>query len=161
MVREQRAAIYIKDELISVSRGKVSYEQLLQLCRRYCTVRGYQLCKDHIYQADGEPLYSNAPHLIHLRQAAFQGEFDVLIIPSLASIGLLPPWKSIPTSQIIDGFYEYQVRVESAIARYGTHDVYKQTFLEALLFVQRLKDMSERQPGLFGPAQQQEQWPEE
>ena len=35
------------------------------------------------------------------------------------------------------------MRVESVIARHGTHDVYQQMLLEAIFFVQRLQYLSD------------------
>ncbi len=135
ITKERRAAIYIKDPHVSTRNGVINSEQLLGLICRYCAMHGYQLCEEHIYQANGELLGSDAPQMVRLRIAAFQGEFEILIVPSLASIGMLPPWKSIPLSRAVDGFYACQVRVESVIPRNGTHDVRQQVLLEAINFV--------------------------
>ena len=63
-----------------------------------------------------------APQLSRLRQAAAHGQFDVLVTATADRIDVLPPWQIVVIRQV----QNYNVRVESAFERNGTHLIEEQ-----------------------------------
>lgn len=151
-----RAAIYVGTSFCTPQHAQACIELSLETCERYCALQGYQLSKHHIYVGGQEPFWSDTPLLTHLRLAAFQGQFDVLVITSLAGIGYIPPWHTHPSLRTINGvsippsyslrlaetihrFYQQHVPIHSVIKRYGTNDAYRQMLFEGLQFVHHRK----------------------
>jgi hypothetical protein len=152
-----RAAIYIGTALFPPQHASACLDLSLESCLRHCMTRGYQLSRQHIYQGGPEPFWSNTPTLLKLRQAAVQRQFDVLVITSAVSIGYIAPWKadrsvrtingyyisrefSSRSEQVVIAFYQHDVRIESAVKRNGTHDIYQQMLSEALQFARQMKE---------------------
>jgi hypothetical protein len=135
-ITERCAAIYVRRLSPAIPGSGRSLESSLEQCRRYCATRGYQLEEQHIYQGDEEPIWSNAPLLVDLRMAAFQRQFNVLVIPSPEDLSIYSPqpWRSLSATRVIRQFYEHQVCVESVVERYGFHDLDKQMLKAALNF---------------------------
>lgn len=132
-----RAAIYVRNVLLSFPGAAGHLEPSLELCRQYCREHGYRIEEQHIYQGETEPFWSNEPHLVRLRTAALQRQFDILVVPSSETLGLLwpEPWRFVPESLVIDRFYELQVRIESVVEQDGCHDLHQQMLKAALNFV--------------------------
>ncbi len=63
-----------------------------------------------------------APQLSRLRQASAEGQIDVLVVASADRIDDLPAWQVV----IIMELDKYNVRVESALERNGTHLILEQ-----------------------------------
>ncbi len=137
MTKEKRAAIYVGPLSYEVPIPDRRLEAPLELCRQYCAEHGYRLVEQHIYQGGNEPFRSNAPHLVRLRTAVLQRQFDILVVPSPETLGLFwpEPWLSLSATLAIYEFYEQQVCIESVVERDGYHDVEKQILKAALTFV--------------------------
>lgn len=133
---ERRAAIYVKHVSPAIPAIGRDLELLIEQCRQYCVVRGYQLREQHIYQGDDEPFWSDASLLVSLRTAALRGQFNVLVVPSPECLGICSPqpWRSLSATRVIRQFYEHQIGVESVVERYGFHDLDKQMLKAVLNF---------------------------
>lgn len=144
---QQRAAILINAGNIDDARVKAQQDA----CCHYCQQHGYQISEQDLYRIEGWSLGSNAPQLVRLRMLAVQGQLNVLVIPWTECLGPLPLWISPLVTKTIDGFYSYQVRIESVIAQYGVHDIYQQILLDAIHFVEhrplyKRDNQGEKQP---------------
>ncbi len=142
-----RAAIYVRNAPLSLPGAAGHLEPSLEQCRQYCTEHSYHLEEQHIYQGETEPFWSNEPHLVRLRTAALQRRFDILVVPSPETLGLLwpEPWRFLPESLAIDRFYELQVRIESVVEQDGCHDLHRQMLKAALNFVTLTAQIKARQ----------------
>lgn len=119
--KEERAAIYARCSDLSLEDETVLVQQLDD-CYAYCSNRAYTVDEHHV-KADlgaGDPM--RAPQLSCLRQAAAEGQIDVLVVASADRIDELPAWQAI----VIGELEKYNVRVESVLERHGTHLVVEQ-----------------------------------
>lgn len=100
----------------------VALGQQLDACHAYCSDRAYTVADMHvgIDVGRGDPM--RAPQLSRLRQAAVEGQIDVLVVATADRIDELPAWQAV----VIGEFEKYNVRVESAIERNGTHLIVEQ-----------------------------------
>jgi hypothetical protein len=136
-VTKRHAAIYVSNFSSRGPETQRSLQSLIEQCRQYCAEREYELVEQHIYQGGNEPFWSDAPHLVRLRTAALQKQFDVLVVPEPETLGISwpEPWLSLSAALAIHGFYEQGVYIESVVDREGYHDVDKQILKAALNFV--------------------------
>jgi hypothetical protein len=137
MTKEKRAAIYVRSLSYEIPPSEHRLESPLEQCQQYCAEHGYRLAEQHIYQSGNEPFWSDALHLVQLRTATLQGQFDVLVVPEPETLGISwpVPWLSLSATLVIRGFYEQGVCIESVVEREGYHDVEKQILKAALNFV--------------------------
>ncbi len=131
---QQRAAL-----LLQVENGSDVNREQQEMCRYYCQEQGYQLSEQHIYQGERVPFDRDAPYLVQLRLDLIQKQFDVLVVPFAACLGVLPLWMSPPTASAISEVYRQQARIESAMKRHGVHDVYQQMLLDGIFLIKRLQ----------------------
>ncbi len=136
--KEERAAIYAR--CTSLSPGiDIDLAQQLTTCATYCFQQMYSLDEQYVCfdVGAGDPM--RAPELGHLRQAAADGQIDVLVVASADRIDVLPAWQVI----IIRELETCHVRVESALERHGTHVVVEQIIKETDLAVAQILRMRE------------------
>ena len=137
--KQERAAIYAR--CTSLSPGiDIDLAQQLTTCSAYCSQRAYSIDERYIYFDVGAGNPKHAPQLSRLRQAAAEGQIDVLVIASADRIDEFPAWQVI----IIRELEQCHVRVESALERQGTHIVVEQIIKDTDLAVAQLLHMRER-----------------
>ena len=119
--KKERAAVYAKCSSLGPG-DDVALGQQLDACHAYCSDRAYSVSEQYIcYDVGaGDPMH--APQLSRLRQAAVEGKIDVLVVATADRIDELPAWQAV----VIGEFEKYNVRVESAIERNGTHLIVEQ-----------------------------------
>jgi resolvase-like protein len=90
---------------------------------------------------EGDPML--APQLGRLRQAAAEGQIDVLVVATADRIDELPAWQVVVMSEL----EKFNVRVESALERHGTHLIMEQIIKdtdEAVAQIMRERTASSR-----------------
>ncbi len=131
-----RAAIYAR---FSALDHNTPLERQMNDCYTYCSDQTY-LVEKHFVRSDVDTEDSmRAPQLTLLRQAAAEGQIDVLVVASADCIDDLPAWQTI----IIGEFEKYNVRIESALERHGTHLVVQQIITDTDMAVAQILHMRE------------------
>jgi hypothetical protein len=137
--KEERAAIYARCRSLSPEEEDVTLEQQLNDCYSYCYDCAYTVGEQHVYcdLGEGDPML--APQLSRLRQAAAHEQIDVLVTASADRIDELPAWQTV----VIGELQKYNVRVESALERNGTHLVVEQIIRDTDNAVAQILQMRE------------------
>jgi hypothetical protein len=118
----KRAAIYARCRSLSLEKYEITLEQQLEICYAYCSNSLYKVVEQYVCfdVGEGDPML--APQLSRLRQAAAEGQIDVLVVATADRIDELPAWRVVVISEL----EKFNVRVESALERHGTHLIVEQ-----------------------------------
>ncbi len=131
-----RAAIYAR---FSAFDHNTPLEQQINDCYTYCSDKTYLVEKHYVCSDVDTEDPMRAPLLALLRQAAAEGQIDVLVVASANCIKYLPAWQAI----YIGEFEECNVRIESALERHGTHLVVQQIITDTDMAVAQILHMRE------------------
>ena len=131
--KKERAAVYARCSSLGPG-DDIALVQQLDACYAYCSDRAYSVSEQYVcYDVGaGDPMH--APQLSRLRQAAAEGQIDVLVIASAECIDEIPAWQAV----IIGELEKYNTRVESALERHGTHLVVEQIIKDTDLAVAQI-----------------------
>jgi DNA invertase Pin-like site-specific DNA recombinase len=141
--KEERAAIYARCRSLSLEDYEITLEQQLDICYSYCSNSLYKVVEQYVCSDVGEGDPMLAPQLGRLRQAAAEGQIDVLVVATADRIDELPAWQVVVMSEL----EKFNVRVESALERHGTHLIMEQIIKdtdEAVAQIMRERTASSR-----------------
>jgi site-specific DNA recombinase len=108
--QEKRAAIYARTAIMPQAKGHNPLAAQILMAQQYCTEHGYTLNESHIYQeVYSGAVYKNRPRLTELREAAKQGEFDIVVVIDYERLAR----NQALVAELINELEQYGVSVES------------------------------------------------
>ncbi len=139
--KAKRAAIYARCRSLNSEEHAIALEQQLEICYAYCSNSQYKVVEQYVLfdVGEGDPML--APQLSRLRQAAAEGQIDVLVVASADRIDDLPAWQVV----VIMELDKYGVIVESALERHNTHIIVDQTIKDTDNAVAEILQARERE----------------